>query len=1493
MLSSKGVKIILKLVLGVFAILFALVLTVRIPQVQAFLADKITSYVHQKTGFQTEINHIYISWFDEIELEGLIVNDLSDGLMVSTGVVKADLDLGALLVKQLILFNDISVAKGELYLTKYKGESEINLIKFLRLLNGSNPTPRKPKKNLSINIGGIKLDSVNFQYNDYNRKKKIDQVDFSHLTINNIIAEVEYVKIDSGLISIKVDGLTCTVDKLAEIKKLNSLVEFDLEGLHLNELNLETAASKVSGDINFLYDSLSALNYFTEKVNIDANIEESNLNIGELSALFNLPDTPIRESVSLQGEIFGKIGSLQGRDVSFSIADLINFKANLFVLGLPVISETFLDIDFQEANINLQELFYELGNRSIQFPESINQLNYKGEFTGFLSDFVTKGNFRTKAGDLYTDVNLKIKDYPTTTAYEGFVSTGGFDIGSIVGDTTLFQKIALTGSLNGNGLTVESADFFLKSDVKSAGINGYEYINLATDGEFKSQFFNGKLLVNDPNLQLKIDGRIDLSDKKEIIEAFIEVDSVNLQNIKLTQENIIISAKSKLEIQGFDIDKVTGNAVIKDFYLRRNGQEMNLDSLTLEIRQVNENKIIDLFSNQVEAQLSGDFKLSQVGADIKNIGQELLLELENDSSKLSNYYADKKSVDKDAYSMQFFVKVQDPNLFLRPFYQDIYLSKQLEAYGGLYHGDKIDLSLNLLLDSIYYEGNAMTNNFVSVSLAKESEISKVTGQGEVFSDQQYWNDQIETETLATTLSWNENKIKFNLAAKRLDSLNAVDVSGTVTFVKDSTIMSFDSSNVKLDNHIFHFSKGNQMVILNQTDKKGVTISDLILTDGSQFLSLEGFYGESADLDIMVGNLDVINLNALMKRNLAGTANGFVNFKKEKSGSYFTGELKIDELYFDQFLVGDISANTSWDKYGKKLQIDFNIFRKGINAIKIIGDIGLNNGEKSLDLDASFDGAQIALLTPYLTGVASNLNGDVTGKFHVTGSLDYPIINGAAKLEKGTVLIDYLKTEYQYEGTFEFSQDIISFQKIEFVDFKGNKAFSSGNITHNGFKNLLIDVEIDLFNFNVLNTNQKDNQLFYGEAYTTGKSTIYGTPRNIKISANASTNKNTKIFVPLSEETNTNVKEYITFVDFSDTLNINKVIEEEINLKGVELDFTIDVTPDAYFELIFDIKSGDIIRGRGDGDIKLTVNTEGDFSMFGDYEIKEGGYNFTLYNIINKEFIINPGSRISWYGDPYKAILAIEANYSQVVSIAQLTNDPTSNARAKSIVKLFLDGEMLEPEINFDIDFEDYRLDQSVFIDAFKSSIKADQQKLNRQVFSLLILKRLFDTNANFVASQAIGVSVSEFVSNQLSYWITQVDDNLEVDVDISSLDADAFNAFRLRLSYKFLDGRLRISRGGGFGTVTPNGQEADPNKIGNIIGDITLEYLLTPDGKLRVKMFTRNNQNVLEDDNAFETGASIRYVRSFDYLKEIWLKSQVKKVKFVDADGNEVNKPSN
>jgi hypothetical protein len=402
------------------------------------------------------------------------------------------------------------------------------------------------------------------------------------------------------------------------------------------------------------------------------------------------------------------------------------------------------------------------------------------------------------------------------------------------------------------------------------------------------------------------------------------------------------------------------------------------------------------------------------------------------------------------------------------------------------------------------------------------------------------------------------------------------------------------------------------------------------------------------------------------------------------------------------------------------------------------------------------------------------------------------------------------------------------------------------------------------------------------------------------------NRGTRFFIPLDGSDEVVQEDFINFISVKDTVELNaRNTAKRVDLAGINLNLDLEITPDAYCEIIFDLQAGDIIRGRGNGKVNLQIDTKGDFNMFGDYEILEGGYNFTLYNIINKEFVIEPGGRISWSGDPYAATLDIRANYEQLASLmpiltpiggneADLQDNPELQRKYPAKVILDIRGNLMYPEIDFDIDVEDYPQNATyngVSIEtqmvAFKTKLATDEQEMKRQVFSLIILRRFSDENA-FNVGGSIGKSVSEFISNQISYWVTQFDENLVLDVDLGSLDNEAFNTFQLRMSYSFLGGRLRVTRDGGF-TDQATGTTAE-----SILGDWTVEYLLSPDGMLRAKIYNRTNYNTLDPTNRQTTqtaGFSVMHTLSFDQIKDIFKKTRNKN-RQVEADGTQNDKDS-
>ncbi|HEX5170556.1 MAG TPA: translocation/assembly module TamB domain-containing protein, partial [Cyclobacteriaceae bacterium] len=598
------------------------------------------------------------------------------------------------------------------------------------------------------------------------------------------------------------------------------------------------------------------------------------------------------------------------------------------------------------------------------------------------------------------------------------------------------------------------------------------------------------------------------------------------------------------------------------------------------------------------------------------------------------------------------------------------------------------------------------------------------------------------------------------------------------------------------------------------------------------------------------------------------------------------DITIDSLTINDFLVGNVNGKNEWDSRKHQFNVNFFIDRNLSRIINLTGSY-TPSLDDPLDLTAQLEKANLQLLEPVLQDIFSEMDGTVTGSFKINGTLDDPQINGEGLVTNGQILVNYTKTLYKVSGVVGLKPRTIDFRDLEITDAFKNKGKLTGTINHHVFNQMAIDVRANFKNFQVLNTTAKDNSLFYGQAFATGDVRFFGPVQKLNISSNARTEKNTRLYIPVGGSGNTEQEEYINFVNFNNTVQVEKQTNQKkknrMDLTGITFDLNLDVTPDAYCEIIFDLKAGDIIRGRGNGDIKLLLDTKGEFNMFGAVEFTEGWYNFTLYNIINKEFEIKKGSRITWYGDPYGAILNIDAAYNQLASLAPLVTiqDAESNTELKRKypieVILTLEGQMLSPDINFDIlapDLPQNVLVNGVRLDFIFSSFKArlDEQELKKQVFSLIVLRKFSPLESGFNTSGTLYNSVSELLSNQLSNWMSQVDENLEIDVDLGTMDQEAFNAFQLRLSYTFLNGRLRVTRDGTFGNQN-YASTANQNSVASLAGDWTVDYFLTPDGKFKVKMYNRTNYNQLStslnNQSYFTTGVSLQHVQSFNEFKDL------------------------
>lgn len=311
-----------------------------------------------------------------------------------------------------------------------------------------------------------------------------------------------------------------------------------------------------------------------------------------------------------------------------------------------------------------------------------------------------------------------------------------------------------------------------------------------------------------------------------------------------------------------------------------------------------------------------------------------------------------------------------------------------------------------------------------------------------------------------------------------------------------------------------------------------------------------------------------------------------------------------------------------------------------------------------------------------------------------------------------------------------------------------------------------------------------------------------------------------------------------------------------------MDIRATVSPSALMTLVMDPVVGDKITARGNGAIQIDYESDSDeMQMLGKYTLSEGSYNFSLQDLILRNFSIRPGSSISFNGDPLNAYLDITASYRVNTNLSDLdksfSTDPEL-ARTNVPVDALLNvkGEMQHPDITFDIDLPTLTQDVGRKV---KSIISTDDM-MSRQIIYLLALNRFY--TPEYMGSSGNGGELaavaSTTLSSQLSNMIGQLTDKFTLAPSFRS-DKGDFSDFEMdvALSSRLLNNRLLVN--GNFGYRDKSTSNT------TFVGDFDIEYLLSRNGNLRLKAYNHfNDQNYYLREALTTQGLGVVYRKDFD-----------------------------
>ncbi len=1470
---TKGLfKVSLVVILSVFLLFFLIAGTVQVPAVQNYLVGKAADYATEMTGYKTTIEGVHIDWFDIVVLEEAVLWDKHNARMIYLGEAEVDYTILSLLKGKLYLDN-ITLRDGEVNLVRYVNDEDLNFSEFIwKIQELTEPKVKRVGPPVPIVVPKFTLDNMLFSYDDKRKDfMKEGEFDYYHFAIDSIHGTVTDLYAVLDTIQLDAHKLSAHLSKSdIRVNDLNTKFLLDKHQIRCSDLYAKVGESEVGNYFRFGYKDINDLSDFNEKADVTVRLRESTVSVKDVS-YFAPSLRGIEDEIFISGNMKGRINrfSVDSLNASFGKTGHIRGKMNFD--GLPYVSETLMDINLSNIDVTAKDVMQYSGASSEDFLNKFGRIHGRGMFTGFVNDFVLKGYFNTGLGAINSDVNFKLNELDNNKSkYEGSLSTQNFDLGKFLG-IDFVQMIDMEGTVKGEGFTVDHASLKLDSArIHRFGLYGYDYKNIKTNAKFSDKFFDGYIDVKDSNLVLNATGKINMKNYPEEFNINGKVEKANL--IKLNLSGVLTQVRTdfKLDFKGTEVDSILGKAELTNTNIISKDKELFLKSLYLTVNKEDNEKTIELNSDILGATMRGNFLLTELVADVPMLFKEYVLFYDQDKTMLNDYYLTKSKTIRSDYYDEFSFNLKNINGLVDLYYPGIYVAQNTVVKGIFTHGKTNKFELYSAIDSLFYKGNELYKNTVRISMSKLSDSASVFASSNLTSSMQNFSNSFKTEKFFFDGKWNGRKIEFSTALEQQSSSNDISLKGEVAINEKYKQLSLKNSNLNILDENWMISDSSNI----DFNKSNLVFNYLKVNNKKQSILLKGDF--SSDASFLVDNFKLKNLNPILAYKLDGVLDGQLKVRNIYKDLDLNGTMSIKQLSIDDFGFGDIEGSADWVESEKQLNVKVDVLREGFKAINIVGNIKppTDDHKEEISLLANFNSADLGIITPILKGVMSDISGTVNGTLRIGGSLNSLSLKGDANVENGKFKVDYLGSVYTFNDRIYFTEDQIKFKNTTLTDINGNKGIVNGNISHDGFKHFLVDIKGKFQKFNVLSTTEKDNSLFYGTANVTGNFSLFGPFEDLEIRASAKSEKDTRIFIPLTGESEVSQKDFIKFITRKD--NTNKVNKDSVDNSRIRMFFNMEITPDAYTEIIFDKRSGDIIRGRGEGDIELRYDTKGEMTMYGNYIFKEGQYNFMMANVIPKEFVIDKGSRLSWNGDPYEGTIDIKAKYNQYVSLKQLfdtsfKSKPDLQRTYPVDVILNVKGNLMSPEISMDIDILRYPSDPqlSTVVTAFETKIKTDDQELNRQVFALIMLKS-FTTPNSFSGMSSTGINnVSELLSGQLSHFLSQADQNLEVNLNLNNLDKDALNTLNLRLSYTTLAGRLRITRNGNF----QNAQASSQANISNIAGEWTVEYMLSKEGNLRMKLFNRiNNNSLISTAGTTNTsaGVSLVHTQGFDSLKDLF-----------------------
>ncbi|MFD1162372.1 translocation/assembly module TamB domain-containing protein [Hwangdonia seohaensis] len=1418
-----------------------LVLVLSIPFVQTSLGKHATKKLNSEFGTNINIHKIGMQFNGDVELKSIYIEDYKQDTLISIAELNTSILSFRNLYNGKLVFGDIDIIDLVFNIKTYEGVTDTNLDVFVAKLEGNDNEEKSG--DFLLSSSDVSIYNGHFKLSDENRETT-KRLDFENLNIN-----ATNFLINGSDVSARINTLAFKDSRGVEVKNLMTDFGYTLTDMTFGNLKIKTPNSELKGDLKFSYNR-EDLQFFEDKVLVTASFKDSNILLNELNTFYN--EFGSNQYARFSVDLSGTLNDLKTTNLKLNTSRNTKIYGDLSFKNLfsKEVDDFYMNGRFNNLSSTYKDLTALLPNvLGEAIPSSFDRL---GRFKIVGQSQITASTINadvkidTELGFVNSTLEItKINDIDNSS-YKGKIIFEDFDLGTLI-EAPNVGLTSLNLNVNGTGFIAETIDTQVDGDVFQIMYNNYNYNRIKVAGNVKNRIFDGNLITNDRNLQLNFNGLVDFSENLKKYDFTANVDYANLNALNFVEKDSISIFRSqvKMNMNASDYDDAYGRVLFQNTSYRNQKDTYYFDEFTISSRFDNGTRFIEINSPDIiEGSLEGQF----VFKDIKKL-------FENSIGHIyTNYIPHKVAANQN---INFNFKIY--NKIVEVFYPEIQLGKNTFVRGRV---ESEEEAFNLTFKSPKIK---LMDHF-----ANNIEL-------QVDNNNPLFNTYVEVDSINTEYY---NVSKFNLinvtvndtlfmrsefkGGKRNNDIFNLSFYHTINEENESVI-GFKKSDVTIKNNKWFINEDTDRFNKISFNKKLTTfnIDQLKINHNNEEIKLSGFLKDSTQKDLKLNfkNVDLAKITPdIDSLSLAGNVNGKLDIL-QKNGSYLpNSSVIIDNFKVNNFLLGDFDATITGNEDLTKYNVDATIKNDYTNSFSAVGDITVIGKQSNIDVNLAFDEFNLQPLNPLLQDVLSNIRGLVSGEANVIGDLKRPDINGKLTLNNAGLGIPYLNVDYNFndKASVTLKDQSFNFKNLQLTDTKYNSVGQlNGSLSHVNLSKWRLNLDINTNRLLVLDTKESDEALYYGTGFVGGNARINGPAEALVINVIGETKAGTVFKIPLNDTESFGDNSFIHFITKEEKLAKENGVDIGFeDIKGLELDFDLDITEDAEVEIIIDKNTGHTLKGRGIGGLLVEINTNGKFNMWGDFSVFEGVYNFAFAGLVQKEFVVQPGGSINWNGEPLKANLRMDAIYKTQANPSPLLDNPINRSIPVEL-KITLTGALEQPQPEFEFEFPNV---SSTIKSELQYRLESVDDRQNQALYLLStgsFSRGLNDLNFSGTIAERLNGIVNGIFSSENGKF----DFGFNYEVGENRPDYKTDDRFSASIQTKISDkvlinGKLGVPIGGATETV--------------IAGDVEINFLLNEEGTLTAKVFNRENSiRNFGEKIGYTQGVGLSYNVDFDTFKEL------------------------